>query len=620
MKQGDILQDRYRIEGVLGQGSMGTTHKAFDLAARRPVAVKQLHLAQMRDWKTLDMFEREARILQQLHHPRIPAYQDYFTLESPEGTQFLLVQEFVEGKTLKQLVEEGWRGTEREILEIFLDLVDILVFLHTLCPPVIHRDVNPKNIIISPNVSVFPAINDVYLVDFGAVQDRIRTTVLAGTTVVGTFGYIPFEQFSGQAVPASDYYALGATLLYMLTHRHPSEFPTEGMKPQFEPFLHNSPGMMRLLNGLLEPSLKTRVASPEAIRNILDECFQTPFWLSGDIVKPAATKIEKLTQRPGDLSFRIPKQVIGLTLKRTVLRLTPAWTYASEELLGIHGGELWRVPTQEIEPSDLTWFFGKQRGVSGQPVFGINHAGETHEIGLRLNKAEIQWLTQEIQDYLWEAKTLPAQPEEPAGDGQSSRIIERGADVFPRPTDSQIKKTQRGEDQLRFRIPKVTRAAELADRGLVSLVCLAIATLLTASALFLMSNELDEWGQATFMLMASSAFWGCGFGLLLITLFRVFGGTVLHLTPEWIKISRRCFGIGYSRHIPTAAVGPFDVIRYFHKNTLRLGINYAQKTLPLASGITPPESEWLIQEISEYIARFARPIPNVFGEPDLEMK
>ena len=108
MKQGDILQDRYRIESVLGQGSMGTTHKAFDLAARRPVAVKQLHLAQMRDWKTLDMFEREARILQQLHHPRIPAYQEYFTLESPEGTQFLLVQEFVEGKTLKQIEIERY--------------------------------------------------------------------------------------------------------------------------------------------------------------------------------------------------------------------------------------------------------------------------------------------------------------------------------------------------------------------------------------------------------------------------------------------------------------------------------------------------------------------------------
>ena len=95
---------------------------------------------------------------------------------------------------------------------------------------------------------------------------------------------------------------------------------------------------------------------------------------------------------------------------------------------------------------------------------------------------------------------------------------------------------------------------------------------------------------------------------------------MLHLTPEWIKISRRCFGIGYSRHIPTASVTQYDVIRYFHKHTLLLGINYAQKTVPVASGVTPSESEWLIREITDYIARFAAPIPLTAFDGDLEMK
>ncbi|MDY0095059.1 MAG: serine/threonine-protein kinase, partial [Candidatus Vecturithrix sp.] len=220
----DILQHRYRIESILGQGSMGTTYRAMDVQENRVVALKQLHFSRLQEWKPLELFEREAKILQKLNHPRIPTYIDYFTIESSSDAQFILVQEYVDGKTLQHLIEGGWRGTEREILDIFLQLINILAYLHTLHPPVIHRDINPKNLLLSQT-------NEVYLVDFGAVQEKIRTTFLGGSTIVGTYGYVPFEQFSGQAVPASDYYAAGATLLYMLSHRHPSNFPTEQFKP-----------------------------------------------------------------------------------------------------------------------------------------------------------------------------------------------------------------------------------------------------------------------------------------------------------------------------------------------------------------------------------------------------
>ena len=252
-------------------------------------------------------------------------------------------------KTLKHWIEEGWHGSETEILDIFLDLVDILVTLHSVCPPVIHRDINPKNIIISPNTQVSPVIHDVYLVDFGAVQDKIRTTVLGGTTAVGTFGYVPFEQFSGQAVPASDYYALGATLLYMLTHRHPSEFPAEDLKPQFAPFLYASPAVSQLLNGLLEPSVKTRIASPEQIRDILQELPLGATGYSSLLTKPPDTAVEKLTEKPYHLSFRIPTQKIGVVLKRKVLTLNPRWMTLREELLGLRSGKLWQIPTMELQ-------------------------------------------------------------------------------------------------------------------------------------------------------------------------------------------------------------------------------------------------------------------------------
>ncbi len=164
---------------------------------------------------------------------------------------------------MQALVESGWRGTEREILDIFLQLINILAYLHTLQPPVIHRDINPKNLLLSQT-------NEVYLVDFGAVQEKIRTTFLGGSTIVRLYGYVPFEQFSGQAVPASDYYAAGATLLYMLSHRHLRIFPTEHYKPDFQKSLRISAQMRRLLNGLLEFDVSKRIASPDAVRNILD--------------------------------------------------------------------------------------------------------------------------------------------------------------------------------------------------------------------------------------------------------------------------------------------------------------------------------------------------------------
>lgn len=119
MKTGEIVQNRYQIQQLLGQGSMGLTYKAADLMSCRDVAIKQLHVAHIQEWKILDMFEREARILQQLSHPRVPGYIDYFSQDGSDGLQFLLVQEYVEGKTLKRLIDEGWHGSEAEILDIF---------------------------------------------------------------------------------------------------------------------------------------------------------------------------------------------------------------------------------------------------------------------------------------------------------------------------------------------------------------------------------------------------------------------------------------------------------------------------------------------------------------------
>jgi predicted Zn finger-like uncharacterized protein len=451
---GTVFNERYQIKKVLGQGSMGITYKATDLETKHSVAVKILHFSQIQEWKALELFEREAKILQQLHHPRIPAYIDYFSVETSSETKFVLVQDFVEGKTLQQRVKESWRGTEPEIIDVFMQLLEICTYLHTHQPQVIHRDINPKNIILSPT-------NEVYLVDFGTGREIIRTTVYGGSTIVGTFGYIPFEQFSGQATPASDYYALGGTLLYMLTHRHPSDFPAEGLKLTLPPSLQTSPNILRLLERLLEPDVKKRVASPEEVRRILQEKIERLPEPQKAPSKTVITKIKKILKRTDHVRFEIPvgfsdlstgelskakfesyglegfipivliplgiisavlfgspfflliffgggvlspiitPYIIWPRFGRHVIEMTPTDVQVSEECSGKKVHSL-RIPIVGLQTSDIALHF-EVIGLGGKPkpVLGINHGGRTIEFCCaKLSQEEIQWLIQELKEYI----------------------------------------------------------------------------------------------------------------------------------------------------------------------------------------------------------------------------
>ena len=200
----------YQITDILGQGGIGITYAAKELPTGNKVALKVLSLQRMQDFKALDLFEREAKILSQLDHPSIPHYIDYFEIKSENNSCFYLVQEVANGKPLNILIKEGWQPSEREVKKIAIQILEILKYLQQLIPPVIHRDIKPENIIYSDE-------GKVSLVDFGAVQDVYHQTVTGRNTVVGTYGYMAPEQFYGQAVLSTDLYGLGATLIYLLT-------------------------------------------------------------------------------------------------------------------------------------------------------------------------------------------------------------------------------------------------------------------------------------------------------------------------------------------------------------------------------------------------------------------
>ena len=253
---GTVIASRYEIQEILGRGGVGITYAARMLSSGEQVALKIVSLVGLEDWKSVELLQREAQVLSQLNHPGIPSYIDYFTIDRDREYQFCIVQQLAPGQSLAQLVEEGWRTSEKEIKHIAVQVLETLTYLHQLDSPVIHRDIKPENLIRAEDGSI-------YLVDFGAVREKYQTELTQGSTVVGTFGYMAPEQFKGRAVTATDLYGFGATLLYLLTHRSPTELPHDNLKIKFRSQVKVSPALAQWLEKLVAPELETRFASAE---------------------------------------------------------------------------------------------------------------------------------------------------------------------------------------------------------------------------------------------------------------------------------------------------------------------------------------------------------------------
>lgn len=249
-----IIAERYRILGKLGQGGVGITYAAVDLNSDRKVALKALSLRLTTEWKKVELFEREAKTLSGLNHPGIPRYIDYFQVDTSQDRCFYIAQQLAPGKSLAQLIENGWKPNEAQVRHIADRLLEIIVYLQSLLPATIHRDIKPQNIILQKNGRVF-------LVDFGAVQNTYHHTVTGGSTVVGTYGYMAPEQFRGKAVLSTDLYGLGATLLFLLTQKFPSDLPRQKQKIKFRDRVSISPEFADWLEKIVEPAIEDRFES-----------------------------------------------------------------------------------------------------------------------------------------------------------------------------------------------------------------------------------------------------------------------------------------------------------------------------------------------------------------------
>jgi serine/threonine protein kinase len=258
-----LLNQRYQLKTCLAQGTDNATYDAIDTNTNQACIVKALQLGQLEQWKRLELFRREARILGNLEHPQIPILLDYFESEHESGKNVYLVTEKAPGIELSKRIQEGIGLSEEFCYLTAVQILNILIYLHGINPPVIHRDIKPSNLLLDDNGCI-------YLIDFGGVQDILRPIGGGGSTIIGTYGFMAPEQFNGRALPQTDLYGLGATLVYLLSGLEPSQLPNPGMLIDFRPFVQASDRFCHWVEQLILPSLEQRFYSAEEALAVLN--------------------------------------------------------------------------------------------------------------------------------------------------------------------------------------------------------------------------------------------------------------------------------------------------------------------------------------------------------------
>lgn len=267
--EGSVLGGRYRILERLGEGGFAAVYKASDerFQATRLVAIKEMsdeNLSPAEREQALADFRHEANLLVRLNHPHLPQVSDFFE----EAGKAYLVMEFVEGKTLEQVLDEAHGPLDEGLVMGWaLQLCEVLHYLHTRPQPIIFRDLKPSNVMVTQD-------NQLKLIDFGIAR-LFKATARRDTTLLGSQGYAPLEQYGrGQSDPRSDIYALGATLYHLLAGCVPADAPSRRINPalfelprQLNPHLSQETEQIILM--AMEQDPEERFQSVEAMQKAI---------------------------------------------------------------------------------------------------------------------------------------------------------------------------------------------------------------------------------------------------------------------------------------------------------------------------------------------------------------
>lgn len=276
-----LLNNRYQIIRALSSGGFGETFLAQDtqMPSGRYCVIKQLKSVTNNPQiyqQVRQRFQREAAMLEELGetHSQIPQLYAYF---SDTAGQFYLVQEWIEGVTLAEKVETTGPLTDSSVQHILISLLSVIIYIHSR--NIIHRDIKPENIILRQQDGL-PV-----LIDFGAVKESIGTMINSQNTasrsiMIGTPGYMAFEQAAGRPVYASDLYSLGLTAIFLLTGKIPQdlEMDLQTGKIIWQQYTNNlTPKLAGILDKSIQPNISDRFATAQEMLAALKSDYNQVF-------------------------------------------------------------------------------------------------------------------------------------------------------------------------------------------------------------------------------------------------------------------------------------------------------------------------------------------------------
>ena len=294
LRDGVILNNRYRIVKQIGRGGFGRAYLAEDTHRYRELCVLKEFAPQVESDRELnkaeELFEREAGILYKLKHKQIPKFEALLQTRVDGKRSLFLVQEYIEGEDYWELLTRKGRLSEAEVTNMMWDLLPVLDYIHA--SKLVHRDISPDNLIRRESDG------KTVLIDFGCVKiaaNAISRSTGQSVTLIGKKGYSPNEQtLLGHAFPCSDLYSLAATAVVLLTGKQPSQlYNSYQGKWQWESKAKVSPNLKKVLNKMLADKPGDRYGSADRVLQVLTKENDSP-------VSSFISRVRTLIVAPGN--------------------------------------------------------------------------------------------------------------------------------------------------------------------------------------------------------------------------------------------------------------------------------------------------------------------------------